>query len=145
MRAARAANTELLRLYWSIGHDILTRQHDAGWGAKVIDRLAHDLRTAFPDQRGFSRRNLQYMRAAATAWPEEADFVQQAAARLPWGHLTVLLGRLDERATRDWYTTQALQQGWSRDVLANQTDSGLHTRIAAAPPNSQPQLPHPHS
>lgn len=52
LRAARAANTEVLRLYWSIGRDILDRQHDAGWGAKVVDRLAADLRSAFPDQRG---------------------------------------------------------------------------------------------
>ncbi|WP_432562996.1 PDDEXK nuclease domain-containing protein [Kineococcus sp. SYSU DK003] len=145
VRAARAANTELLRLYWSIGHDILQRQHDAGWGAKVIARLADDLREAFPDQRGFSRRNLQYMRAAAAAWPQEADFVQQAVAQLPWGHLTVLLGRLDERAVRDWYATQALQHGWSRDVLANQIDSGLHTRIGTAPSNFTTQLPQPDS
>ncbi|ABS04032.1 protein of unknown function DUF1016 [Kineococcus radiotolerans SRS30216 = ATCC BAA-149] len=85
------------------------------------------------------------MRAAATAWPEEAGFVQQAVARLPWGHLTVLLGRLDERATRDSYATHALQQGWSRDVLANQIDSGLHTRIGAAPSNFEAQLPQPDS
>ncbi|MGW9416837.1 DUF1016 N-terminal domain-containing protein [Cellulosimicrobium funkei] len=57
VRAARAANTELLRLYWSIGRDILDRQEAAGWGARVVDQLAADLRAEFPDQRGWSRRN----------------------------------------------------------------------------------------
>ena len=47
-RATLAVNRELVLLYWQIGHDILARQADQGWGAKVIDRLAKDLRAAFP-------------------------------------------------------------------------------------------------
>lgn len=82
-RAALAVNRELVRLYWQIGRDILERQRREGRGAKVIDRLAHDLRTAFPDMKGFSRANLMYMRAFAEAWPETA-IVQQAVGRLPW-------------------------------------------------------------
>jgi len=69
-RAALAVNRELVLLHWQIGRDILTRQAKQGWGAKVIERLAHDLRTAFPDMKGFSPRNLKYMRAYAGAWPE---------------------------------------------------------------------------
>ncbi|WP_432507473.1 PDDEXK nuclease domain-containing protein [Kineococcus arenarius] len=141
VRAARAANTELLRLYWSIGRDILDRQQAAGWGAKVITLLAEDLRATFPDQRGFSRRNLQYMRALAAVWPEEADFVQQAVARLPWGHLTVLLDRLDEPALRHWYAAEAVEHGWSRNVLEHQVMSRLHARSGAAPSNFAAQLP----
>lgn len=68
-RAAVAVNRELVLLYWQIGCDILTRQAEQGWGARVIERLAHDLRTAFPDMKGFSRANLMYMRAFAAAWP----------------------------------------------------------------------------
>ena len=70
-------------LYWQIGRDILARQAEQGWGAKMIDRLAHDLRTAFPDMQGFSPRNLKYMRAFAEAWPD-AQFVQEVLAQLPW-------------------------------------------------------------
>ncbi|SMF47488.1 putative nuclease of restriction endonuclease-like (RecB) superfamily [Cellulosimicrobium cellulans J34] len=135
VRAARAANTELLRLYWSIGRDILDRQQAAGWGAKVVDQLATDLRAEFPDQRGWSRRNLLYMRAVAQAWPDEDTFVQQAVAQLPWGHVTVLLTRLDDPAHRDWYAAQAAEHGWSRAVLENQIASHLHQRIGAAPTN----------
>lgn len=66
-RATLAVNRELVLLYWQIGRDILTRQASQGWGAKVIDRLAHDLRAAFPDMKGFSPRNLKYMRAFSEA------------------------------------------------------------------------------
>lgn len=57
-RAALAANAELIRLYWQIGRDILERQAQQGWGSKVIERLARDLRAAFPEMKGFSRANL---------------------------------------------------------------------------------------
>ncbi|MHA7134329.1 PDDEXK nuclease domain-containing protein [Oerskovia turbata] len=135
VRAARAANTELLRLYWSIGRDILDRQEAAGWGTKVVDRLAADLRAEFPDQRGWSRTNLMYMRRVAEVWPSEQSFVQQAVGQLPWGHVTVLLDRLSETALRDWYAAQAAKHGWSRAVLENQIASQVHQRIGAAPSN----------
>lgn len=83
-RATLAVNRELVLLYWQIGRDILMRQAQQGWGAKVIERLSQDLRSAFPEMKGFSPRNLKYMRAFAEAWPE-AEFVQQAAAQLLWG------------------------------------------------------------
>jgi hypothetical protein len=84
-RAALAVNQELVGLYWQIGRDILARQAEQGWGAKVIERLAHDLRTAFPEMKGFSPRNLKYMRAFAEAWPD-SEFVQAVLAQLPWYH-----------------------------------------------------------
>ena len=84
-RAALAVNRELVLLYWQIGRDILARQASQGWGAKVIERLSHDLRTAFPQMKGFLPRNLKYMRAFAQAWPD-AEFVQAVLAQLPWYH-----------------------------------------------------------
>ena len=67
VKAVLAVNRELILLYWQIGRDILLRQQQQGWGAKVIDRLAADLRKAFPEMKGFSSRNLKYMRAFAEA------------------------------------------------------------------------------
>src|SRR5258708_35588250 len=93
VRAALAVNRELVLLYWGIGTEILARQQHEGWGTKVIDQLAKDLRNTFPDARGFSPRNLKYMRALAEAWPEES-IVQQAAAQLPWFHNCVLLDKV---------------------------------------------------
>lgn len=92
-RAALAVNRELVLLYWQIGRDILARQGREGWGAKVIERLALDLRNAFPDMKGFSPRNLKYMRSFAQAWPD-AEFVQGVLAQLPWGHKLVRLTRV---------------------------------------------------
>lgn len=81
IRASRAANTELLTLYWNLGHAIRQRQQAHGWGAKVIDQLAHDLRAEFPHLRGLSRRNLFYMRSFAEGWPQE--IVQQPVLGTP--------------------------------------------------------------
>src|SRR5579864_8216702 len=71
VRAALSVNQELVLLYWGIGKEILTRQQEDGWGTKVIERLAKDLRSEFPDMQGLSPRNLKYMRAFAEAWPDE--------------------------------------------------------------------------
>ncbi len=98
VRAALAVNRELVLLYWQLGREILARQREEGWGARVIDRHSHDLRRAFPDMAGFSARNLKYMRAFAEAYPDE-PFVQQPVAQIPWGHNTVLLDRL--KGTRE--------------------------------------------
>ncbi len=135
VRAARAANTEVLRLYWSIGHDILDRQRTAGWGAKIVNRLAADLQREFPDQRGWSRTNLLYMRRAAEAWPTEEEFVQRDVGRLPWGHVLTLLDRLETRDDRDWYAAHAVAHGWNRNVLSHQIKVGLRTSVGAAPTN----------
>ena len=78
VRAALSVNRELVLLYWQIGREILIQQGAQGWGARVIDRLSQDLRQAFPEMKGFSARNLKYMRAFAEAWPDE-QFVQEVA------------------------------------------------------------------
>jgi predicted nuclease of restriction endonuclease-like (RecB) superfamily len=143
-RATLAVNRELVLLYWQIGRDILARQAEQGWGARVIDRLAADLRTAFPDMKGFSPRNLKYMRAFAEAWPNE-QFVQQAVAQLPWGHNLVLLDRLPGPGTRKWYAAQAIEHNWSRNVLVIQIESRLLERTGATVTNFPATLPAPHS
>ena len=109
-RAALAVNAELVQLYGRIGHDILQRQNAQGWGAKVIDRLARDLKDAFPDMRGWSSSNLKYMRFFAQHCPD-GQFGQQAADQLPWFHIVTLLTQLDQPAERAWYAAQTVQHG----------------------------------
>jgi predicted nuclease of restriction endonuclease-like (RecB) superfamily len=121
LRASLAVNRELVLLYWQIGREILQRQNREGWGTKVIDRLAHDLRVAFPGMKGFSPRNLKYMRSFAEAWPENS-FVQQAAAQLPWFHLCTLLDKV-QAEERGWYLAKAVEHGWSRSVLVMQIET----------------------
>jgi len=144
LRTAIGVNRELLLLYWRIGTDILRQQQAEGWGAKVIDRLAADLRQTFPEMTGMSPRNLKYMRAFAEAWRDE-QFVQQVAAQLPWGHTMVLLDQLKTADEREWYTRQAVEHGWSRAVLSNQIASDLRGRTGAALTNFERTLPEPQS
>jgi predicted nuclease of restriction endonuclease-like (RecB) superfamily len=101
-RAALAVNSELVLLYLRIGRDILFRQDAQGWGSKVIDRLAHDLKDAFPAMRGFSSRNLKYMRFFAQHCPDGL-IGQQPAAQLPWFHIVTLLTKLTSTEEREWY------------------------------------------
>jgi predicted nuclease of restriction endonuclease-like (RecB) superfamily len=137
-------NRELVLLYWQIGRDILARQAEQGWGAKVIDRLAADLRTAFPDMKGFSPRNLKYMRAFAEVWPDES-FVQEVLAQLPWYHQLALLDKLPGPETRKWYAAQAIEHNWSRNVLVMQIECRLLERSGVAVTNFPATLPAPHS
>lgn len=144
VRAALAVNHELVMLYWQIGREILAQQAAHGWGAKVIDRLSEDLRRAFPAMKGFSPRNLKYMRAFADAWPDEV-FVQQVAAQLPWFHNCVLLDKLATPFEREWYARKAIENGWSRNILVHQIESRLHLRIGEAQTNFARTLPSPQS
>jgi len=143
-RATLAVNQELVLLYWQIGRDILARQSEQGWGAKVIERLSHDLRTAFPDMKGFSRANLMYMRAFAEAWPNP-EIVQQLVGRLPWGHNLVLLTRLKDTQQRMDYARSAISHGWSRNVLNIHIETRLLERTGTAVTNFDARLPKPQS
>jgi len=142
--AALAVNRELVLLYWRIGRGILDRQNEAGWGAKVIERLAADLHTEFPVMKGFSRTNLLYMRAFAEAWPEES-FVQQVVGQIPWGHNLRILDLVKTPLEREWYAHQTIANGWSRNVLVHQIESGLHKRQGSALTNFERTLPAPQS
>jgi predicted nuclease of restriction endonuclease-like (RecB) superfamily len=142
--AAMALNREAILLYWQLGKEILERQEREGWGAKVVERLAKDLRHEFPDVQGFSARNLKYMRAFAEAYPD-IEFVQQLLHKLPWGHLIRLLDSVKNPDERIWYAKQTVENGWSRTVLAYQIESGLHKRLGGAITNFDLTLPKPQS
>ena len=139
-RAVAAANQEMLATYWAIGSDILARQDQEGWGARIIDRLSADLRERFPDASGYSPRNLKYMRAFAAAWPEP-PIVQRSVAQLPWRHQIALLEKLPDAELRLWYAAKAVENGWSRDVLAHHIASRLHQRSGTAVSNFAATLP----
>jgi predicted nuclease of restriction endonuclease-like (RecB) superfamily len=131
IKAALSVNRDLILLYWEIGRDILRQQGTQGWGAKVIERLAQDLCREFPDVKGFSLRNLKYMRAFAEAYPER-QFVQQLAAQIPWFHNCLLLDRVKDPVRREWYIRQTIENGWSRAVLVHQIETNLYHRQVTA-------------
>ena len=144
VRAALAVNRELVLLYWQIGRDILTRQEKEGWGSKVIQQLAKDLKREFPNMKGFSSRNLNYMRAFAQAYPDE-QIVQQVAAQIPWFHNCVLLDKVKEPEQRLWYAQKTVENSWSRNVLVYQIEGELYQRQGGAVSNFERTLPKPHS
>ncbi|HNS79429.1 MAG TPA: PDDEXK nuclease domain-containing protein [Syntrophorhabdus sp.] len=139
-KVALAANSVMILLYWDIGRIILERQDQAGWGAKVIDRLSMDLRDAFPDMDGFSPRNLKYMRAFALAWQDRV-IVQRGVAQLPWRHNIALIERLNNEKERLWYANQAIQNGWSQPVMVLQIENCAHERQGKAISNFSETLP----
>ncbi|MEN6427320.1 MAG: PDDEXK nuclease domain-containing protein [Phycisphaerales bacterium] len=165
VKAALSVNRELIRLYWSIGADIVERQRTERWGAAVIDRLAADIQREFPGLAGFSRANIYRMRAFYRAYSQTPPIVSQAArqtsdaiisqaarqsgpnaplepmASLPWFHNVVLLESLKTGAERLWYARKAVEHGWSRAVLVHWIESDLYSREGHAVTNFPATLP----
>lgn len=144
VRAVVAVNRELVLLYWQLGREILERQAELGWGAKVIDQLSRDLRRAFPEMKGLSSRNLKYMKAFAEAWPDE-PIVQQLVAQLPWGHVVRILDRVSDPDERLFYAQKTVEGGWSRATLSLQLDGDLYRRHGKAVTNFDRTLRSHHS
>ncbi len=138
-KALRTVNIQLIELYWTIGRGVLKEQRDQGWGSGVIRRLSEDLRAEFPDMKGLSARNIQYMTTFAGAW-HNSPIAQQPVAQLPWGHITVLLDKLTEQESRVSYAAAAVEHGWSRNVLLNMIMNRTLERTGTAPSNFTQQL-----
>ncbi len=129
LRAASLVNTELLKVYWELGHDILKIQTKKQWGSKFLEQLSHDLQTANPEMSGFSKRNLEYMRLLTTVYPEYNVFTQQAAAQLPWAHMQLLLDKFKNNLrSLEWYAKEAIFNDWSRSTLNTHIKSELFER-----------------
>ncbi len=134
------ANSSMICLYWNIGKAILQKQEEEGWGAKVIDRMAKDLKDAFPDMSGFSPRNIKYMRKFAECWPD-FQFVQQVVAQIPWRTNLKLIDKLDTQEERIWYAQKTLENGWSSNVLELQIQGRLLERSGKSVNNFPVALP----
>lgn len=144
LRVVLASNAVMVLLYWDIGRSILDKQADQGWGSHVIDRLAVDLREAFPEMKGFSPRNLKYMRAFASAWPER-EIVQRTVAQLSWRQNLALIEKLANSRDRLWYAAKTLEHGWSSNILTLQIETQAHRRHGKAQTNFPATLPPPDS
>ncbi|MFI5346039.1 MAG: YhcG family protein [Elusimicrobiota bacterium] len=152
VKAVLAVNREMVSLYWDLGRDVAERVRRGRWGTGIIKRISLDVQTEFPGIRGFSRPNIQRMRAFYRAWTADSicsqavskldrTTVPQPLGELPWGHNIVLIESLESSQERLWYARQALQHGWSRPVLVHQIESGLHLRQGKALTNFARTLP----
>ncbi len=140
IKTVLSANAALVMLYWDIGNAILKKQQDEGWGARIIDRMAYDLKEELPDMRGFSARNLKYMRKFSESWPERA-IVQASLAQISWYHNIALIEKLCEENLRLWYAQKSFENGWSRNILVHQIESQHHKRIGQTANNFEIALP----
>lgn len=145
-------NNELLRLYATIGNSILDVQQRLGWGSQIINNLAEHIKEEFPDNKGFSVRNLKYMRAFAEAYPEfpivqvplapkSKRFVQVSLAQIPWYHHISLLTKVKDLDERAFYIIETANNGWSRDTMLLQIKTDLYNRQGKAITNFKKTLP----
>ena len=138
-KATASVNKELIILYYNIGKII---NNHKTWGNKFIESLSTDIALEFPNSKGYSVRNLKYMAKFAELYPDE-EFVQQVVAQIPWGHNIVLMDKFDDENIREWYIKKSIENGWSRNVLIHQIESGLYERqkLAGKISNFETRLP----
>ena len=172
LRAAINVNADTLKLYWNIGNSILQKQKEKGWGKKVIEQLSKDLTNRFPNDRGYSVRNLGYMKYFAQEYPDfpilqvplaklkgqairqvslaklgdkEQEFVQVPLAQITWYHHISLLSKVKDNIERAYYITETAHNGWSRDVMMMQINNGYINAKGHAINNFDNVLPSPQS
>jgi len=156
LKAAVRVNTELLLFYWELGREIVEKQRDARWGDSLIPQLSKDLTAEFPEQKGFSKRNLEYIRRWYLFWSDSRPIAQQPAAQLkencekaifqiPWWHHIVILTKSASRFEAEFYVSKTIENNWSRTVLTHQIESGLYHRTGKAISNFEATLPAPQS
>ncbi len=138
-RATLSVNKELVLLYHHIGKQILKSQEEHGWGSKVIEKLSKDLRSAFPEMKGFSVQNLKYMKKFATEYNFN-EISQQAVDQLPWGHIITIIYRAKKSSERIFYIKKVIKNGWSRNILVHHLESNLYSREGKAVTNFDSKL-----
>lgn len=139
-KTVMSANKAMVLMYWNIGKAILERQKNEGWGAKVIDRMSHDLKESFPGISGFSPRNLKYMRKFAENW-QDIEIVQRTVAQIPWRSNITLLDKIKDPKIRLWYAERTIENGFGKDMLIFQIESKLYQREGKAVSNFKKALP----
>jgi predicted nuclease of restriction endonuclease-like (RecB) superfamily len=133
IKAHLAVNRELILLYYNIGLAILEKQKEEGWGTKIIERVAKDLKQEFSEMTGLSYTNIQYMQRFAKScceiYPQAAGKLEELPFfNIPWGHNREVIDSLSEGSQRLWYANQTIKNGWSRNVLMHQIKSDLYRR-----------------
>jgi len=145
IKAALSANSELIKLYWGIGKDIFEKQEIKGWGNFIVKNLSIDLKAEFPNMKGFSRRNLFYMKKFYNFYKSDFEKVQQLVAQIPWGHNILIISKSQSINEAIFYSNETLENNWSREILDIQIGNNLYKRQGSAITNFSKSLPHPNS
>lgn len=144
VKAVMKVNRDLISMYWKLGTMIIDRQSRSNWWNNILGQIAKDLKKQFPQSKGFSVRNLQYMKQFALIY---ADIVitKHPVAQLSWSHNIYLLWKCNNNTERFWYAQKSINNGWSRKTLNFQLDSKLYERQWKAITNFKNTLPSPDS
>jgi predicted nuclease of restriction endonuclease-like (RecB) superfamily len=145
IKAAIAVNQELLHLYWDLAELIVLKQQEATWGDRFLSQMSQDLQAEFPDMKGFSVRNLKYMRQWFQFWSTSVSIGQQVVAQIPWGHNLTIISKVKNVDEALFYVQKTIQNNWSRSVLTHQIESQLYLRSGQAITNFEATLPTPQS
>jgi len=145
IKAALSANREVIELYWDIGNELYEKQEKQGWGNSIVDNLEKDLIAEFPDIKGFSRRNLFYMKGFYSFYKSDFEKVQQLVAQIPWGHNVLIISKSKSLEESIFYLTETMKNGWSRSILNLQIGANLYSRHGKAITNFTKTLPNPGS
>ena len=150
IKAAVKVNYELLELYWGIGRDIVAKQKHAKWGDAFLATMSKDLQKSFPDMSGFSVQNLKNIRYWYKFYNSEEnglqpvsrmELIENMVKSIPWGHNQRIMYKCHNVQEALFYVQKTMDNGWSRNVLEHQIDSGLYNRQGKAVSNFQLKLP----
>jgi len=148
VKASISVNRELLGLYWNIGKSISEKAEKANWGSSVVEELSKDLKTEFPNQKGFSRSNLFSMKKWFEFYSKskiEIEKIQQLVGQIPWGHNVVIISKSKSIEEAIFYSSKTIENNWSRSVLLHQIELEFYERQGKAITNFTNTLPVPHS
>jgi predicted nuclease of restriction endonuclease-like (RecB) superfamily len=139
-QALRAANKELLDLYWDIGESVHRKQEALGWGKSVVESLARDLQLEFPGRNGFSARNLWNMRDFYLAYSQK-PILQPLVAEISWAKNLVIMARCKDDLQREFYLRATARFGWTKAVLQHQIDNKSYEKYLLNQTNFDQTLP----
>ena len=167
IKAAVKVNDEMLRFYWTLGHDMETIKESYAWGSRFYEQISNDLKKELPDARSFSPRNLQYMHQFYRLFPDSemtkqlvsqfdtAEIDKQSVTeikvsdeifRIPWGHIVQIINKCKNDTEKAlFYVRKTIDNNWSRAVLLNFLDTDLFERQGKAVTNFAQTLPAPQS
>lgn len=141
LKVAKNLNESLMRLYWSLGKNIVDKQNDTNWGTSFIDRVSIELKLEFPQLKGFSKRNIYAIRQWYLFYSQAFVKVPQPVAQIPWGHNRLLISKIKDINDCLFYANETIINGWSRDYLQIQIESGLINRKGKSISNFESTLP----
>jgi predicted nuclease of restriction endonuclease-like (RecB) superfamily len=139
-QAFRAANTELIGLYWWIGQSISQRQAKLGWGKAVVQTLAQDLQAEFPGRNGFSAQNLWAMRQLFNEYNDKPK-LQSLIGEISWTKNLLIMARCKDGLEREFYLRATARFGWTAKLLQHQLDNHSYRQYLLGQTNFDAAVP----